>query len=68
MDTSVIGGCLDREFKEASTELIDKFKRGETIAVTSKLTTLELENAPEEVCAILAEISEENIESKHKDS
>jgi len=41
IDTSVIGGCLDKEFQNASMELIDKFKRGEMIAMISELTTLE---------------------------
>jgi predicted nucleic acid-binding protein len=62
IDTSVIGGCLDDEFKEVSGKLIDKFKRGEMIAVISELTTLELKNAPQGAQDILAEISEENIE------
>jgi len=43
-------------------ELIDKFKRGEMIAVISELTTLELKNAPQEVQNILKEIPERNIE------
>ena len=62
IDTSVIGGCLDKEFQNASMELIDKFKRGEAIAVISELTTLELKDAPQEVQDILREIPEENIE------
>ena len=48
IDTSVIGGCLDKEFQNASMELIDKFKRGEMIVVISELTTLELKDAPQE--------------------
>ena len=62
IDTSVIGGCLDKEFQNASMELIDKFKRGEMIAVISELTTLELKDAPQEVQDILKEIPERNIE------
>ena len=62
IDTSVIGGCLDKEFQNASMELIDKFKRGEMIAVISELTTLELKDAPQEVQNILKEIPERNIE------
>ncbi|MHC1611593.1 MAG: PIN domain-containing protein [Candidatus Methanospirareceae archaeon] len=62
IDTSVIGGCLDKEFQNASMELIDKFKRGEMMAVISELTTLELKNAPQEVQDILKEIPERNIE------
>jgi hypothetical protein len=62
IDTSVIGGCLDKEFQNASRQLIDKFKQGERIAVISELTTLELKDAPQEVRDILGEIPEENIE------
>ena len=62
IDTSVIGGCLDKEFQNASMELIDKFKRGEMIVVISELTTLELKDAPQEVQNILKEIPERNIE------
>ena len=62
IDTSVIGGCLDKEFQNASMELIDKFKRGEMIAVISELTTLELKDAPQEVQNILKEIPERKIE------
>ena len=43
-------------------ELIDKFKRGEMIAVISELTTLELKDAPQEVQDILKEIPERKIE------
>ena len=62
IDTSVIGGCLDKEFQNASRQLIDKFKLGEMIAVISELTTLELKDAPQEVQNIISEIPEENIE------
>ena len=47
IDTSVIGGCLEEEFKEASEKLIEKFKQGEMIAVVSELTELELRLAPQ---------------------
>ena len=61
-DTSVIGGCLDDEFKEWSNKLIDKFKQGEMTAIISELTMLELEGAPQSVRDILKEIPDENIE------
>lgn len=61
IDTSVIGGCLDEKFREASRKLIDKFKFGEMIAVISELTELELKRAPKEVQEVLKEIPEENI-------
>ena len=62
IDTSVIGGCLDDEFKEASIKLMNKFKHGEMTAIISELTVLELEGAPQEVRDTLNEIPEENIE------
>jgi len=62
IDTSVIGGCLDEEFKDASRRLIDRFRQGEMVAVISELTMLELRNAPQEVQSILEEIPEENTE------
>ncbi|NVM00816.1 MAG: PIN domain-containing protein [Candidatus Helarchaeota archaeon] len=62
VDTSVIGGCLDEQFKEISIKLIEKIKRGEMIAIISELTKLELNNAPKEVQEILDEIPEENLE------
>ena len=52
-DTSVISGCLDEEFAEASRRLLDKFKAGEAIIVVSELTMLELGLAPVEVQAVL---------------
>jgi len=61
VDTSVIGGCLDEEFNDASRDLIDKFKSGEMIAVISELTLVEMKDAPQEVQEILNEIPEENI-------
>ncbi len=62
IDTSIIGGCLDEEFKEASKKLVEKFKRGDMIAVVSESTVLELRDAPEEVQKVFREIPEENIE------
>ena len=41
-DTSVIGGCLDVEFEDASRQLLAMFKTGEAILVLSDLTLLEL--------------------------
>jgi predicted nucleic acid-binding protein len=49
IDTSVIGGCFDIEFKEWSNQLFDEFKNGKKIAVLSDITLDELENARSEV-------------------
>jgi hypothetical protein len=53
---------LDEEFKDMSTRLIDKIKKGEMIAAISELTLAELEGAPEAVKDILDEISPEYVE------
>jgi hypothetical protein len=57
-DISVIGGCLDVEFEEASRQLMDMFKLGEVILVLSDLTLVELQGAPADVQAVLGEVPE----------
>jgi hypothetical protein len=57
-DTSVIGGCLDVEFEDASRQLLAMFKTGEAILVLSDLTLLELQGAPASVRAVLEEVPE----------
>ena len=56
IDTSVIGGCIDQEFKEWSIKLFDEFKNGKKIAVISDITLDELELAPKKVQEILKQI------------
>ena len=46
IDTSVIGGCFDKEFEEWSNRLFDDFKSGKRIAVISDITIDELSDAP----------------------
>jgi hypothetical protein len=53
IDTSVIGGCLDEEFKEWSLRLIKEFAAGRKVAVISDLTQGEIDPAPAAVRAIL---------------
>jgi hypothetical protein len=57
-DTSVIGGCLDAEFRRSSLELLDLFKSGKALIVLSDLTLLELEAAPVGVRQVLSEVAE----------
>jgi len=57
-DTSVIGGCLDDEFRAHSVRLIRSFEMGSAIIVLSDLTRLELEDAPTAVRAVLHAVSE----------
>jgi predicted nucleic acid-binding protein len=61
-DTSVLGGCEDEEFRDASRRLIDAFVGGELILVLSELTLRELEIAPEAVVRSLARVPEAHIE------
>ena len=59
LDTSVIGGYLDKEFQVWSRQLFDEFKTGKKIAVISDITLDELENARQEVRDLLKLIPEE---------
>lgn len=49
MDTSVIGGCFDEEFEEASNKLIEEVRSGLKIGVVSEMLFKELEGAPIQV-------------------
>ncbi len=62
IDTSVIGGCLDEEFKENSVQFFDEFVKGMKILVISDVLLFELEGAPNEVKDILRKVPAENIE------
>ena len=53
IDTSVIGGYFDEEFKEATTALFQRLENGEIIFVVSDLLDLELINAPQKVRELL---------------
>jgi hypothetical protein len=59
INTSVIGGCFDSEFKEWSIKLFDEFKTGNKLAVISDITLDELTDAPEKVRNIINTIPEE---------
>jgi hypothetical protein len=56
VDTSVIGGCFDDEFLDASTALIDMARRGEIVLVISDILAEELAPAPPDVQTILPSI------------
>jgi len=58
VDASVIGGCEDAEFVEASLALWRLFVKGAFIQVLSEHTLRELQGAPESVRARLLEIPE----------
>lgn len=61
-DTSVIGGCLDDEFSEWSNKFMNYVQSGGASLVVSDLTFLELEEAPEEIRAVL-----DRIPADHRD-
>lgn len=62
IDTSVIGGCFDKEFEKWSNKLFDEFIAGEKIAVISQTTLDELLNAPLMVKSKLKSIPSDLIE------
>lgn len=59
-DTSTIGGCFDKEFKEWSVALFEEFKVGVKFIVLSDLTLQELELARQEVREKIFEIPTKN--------
>jgi len=61
IDTWVIVGYIDSEFKEWSIKLFDEFKNGKKIAVVSDITLDELELAPKKVQNILSSIPDKNV-------
>jgi hypothetical protein len=56
VDTSVIGGCFDVEFKQWSDALMEDFRRQRYVAVLSDVTAAEIDRAPEFVKALHAEM------------
>ncbi len=61
-DTSVIGGCLDVEFRGPSLRLLDLFKSGHAVIILSDLTRFELDAGPAAVRRVLDEVTEANRE------
>ena len=61
VDTSVIGGCFDEEFKEDSTRLFEEFVSGEKVLVVSDVLLFELEEAPKRVKNTLNKVPSSNI-------
>lgn len=54
IDTSLVGGYFDDEFKEATTKLFDRLDKNEIVFVVSDLLDLELLNAPQQVWRLTA--------------
>jgi predicted nucleic acid-binding protein len=53
IDTSVVGGFFDEEFKDDTIPLFQRLEKGEIIFVVSDLLDLELINAPQKVRELL---------------
>jgi len=62
VDTSVIGGCEDDEFRVSSRDFFNAIKEGRAIAVISGITLGELVDAPKKVREVLDDIGDENME------
>ncbi len=56
VDTSVIGGCEDEEFADASRKLWSKFLTGDHVLLISTLTLQEIEGAPADVRRYLEDV------------
>jgi hypothetical protein len=62
IDTSVVGGYFDEEFKEATILLFQRLERKEIIFIISDLLDLELISAPEHVQQLLQKYSANSFE------
>jgi hypothetical protein len=62
IDTSVIGGCFDKEFAKWSKLLINEILDGYKIAVISDITIREIEKAPKQVNDLFEKMLQTNIE------
>ena len=62
IDTSVVGGYFDIEFREETIKLFERLKNNEVIFVVSDLLDLELLNAPSEVREHLQNYSADNFQ------
>jgi hypothetical protein len=56
LDTSVLGGCFDPEFAEWSNGLIQNIRDGLFMSLLSQVTATEVEDAPEQVQELYAEL------------
>jgi predicted nucleic acid-binding protein len=62
IDTSVVGGYFDKEFKEATVKLFERLENNEIIFVVSDLLELELLGAPKQVREHLSAYSAEKFQ------
>lgn len=62
IDTSVVGGYFDEEFKEATVKLFERLENNEVVFVVSDLLDLELLLAPQQVREHLLKYSSEKFQ------
>ncbi|MDP8238588.1 MAG: hypothetical protein P9X24_05830 [Candidatus Hatepunaea meridiana] len=62
LDTSVFGGCFDKEFADASRKLFEEIKAGRYILVLSLTNIEELKKAPEYVHQLIQDLPDESVE------
>jgi hypothetical protein len=67
VDTSVVGGCLDEEFRAASTRLIERSRTGDALLVISDTTLAELAGAPPKVRSVIEDLPKRCLEFVHQD-
>ena len=63
IDTSVIGGYYDDEFKEYSRALFQEFISGNKIAILSDITLAELNRAPKRIQKLVDKLPKKSVES-----
>jgi len=62
IDTSIVGGYFDEEFREATQKLFERLEKGEIVFVISDLLDLELIDAPSYVRELLYNFSSDKFE------
>ena len=62
IDTSVVGGFFDEEFKEVTTKLFERLEQNEIVFVVSDLLDIELLRAPQQVRELLGNYSSNKFE------
>ncbi|MCH7545140.1 MAG: PIN domain protein [Planctomycetes bacterium] len=61
-DTSVFGGCFDTEFSVYSLKLFDEIRQGRFLLILSETLLVELQEAPDQVQQVLANLHEDHHE------
>jgi hypothetical protein len=62
LDTSVFGGYFEPEFELWTKVLFDRISKGDFKVIVSRLTDIELENAPEQVRNLALSLPEKQVE------